>query len=156
MMNPQFPNFSLGMNNPTGVSFPPTFGNHTVQPPQWGMNMMNGADGMELHHTAGPMRRGRGGFAGGMRSAGPYDRRQQGQRFGNGPMMMGSAGNPMGMRRGGFGGGGKWGDGAGAQAMGPKEAVQGRVLKRYDDLDAVDGGATGAAGGAGGGAELNY
>ena len=73
-------------------------------------------------------------------------------------MMMGSAGNPMGMgmrRGGGFQGGGKWGDGAGAQAMGPKEAVQGRTLKRYDDLDAVDGGASGGAGG-GPAPELNY
>lgn len=51
---------------------------------------------------------------------------------------------------GGFGpGGGRWGDSAGAntQAMGPREAVQGRSLKSYEDLDAV--------GGSGGG-ELNY
>lgn len=49
-----------------------------------------------------------------------------------------------------FGGsGGRWGDGAGGgqQAMGPREAVQGRSLKSYEDLDAV--------GGAGDG-ELNY
>ena len=111
------------------------------------------ANGAEEMHMAGPMRRGGARFTGGMRSSGPYDRRGQGQRVGSAPMMMGSAGNPMGMgmgmpRRGGFGvGGGKWGDGAGAQAMGPKEAVQGRTLKKYDDLDAVDGGA---------GGELNY
>ncbi|OJD17427.1 hypothetical protein AJ78_02501 [Emergomyces pasteurianus Ep9510] len=51
---------------------------------------------------------------------------------------------------GGFGpGSGRWGDSAGgnAQAMGPNEAVQGRSLKSYEDLDAV--------GGAGSG-ELNY
>lgn len=55
-------------------------------------------------------------------------------------------GNPM-NRRGGFGGGaGKWGDG-GAQTVGPREAVQGRTIKKYDDLDAVEGGA---------GGELNY
>ena len=57
-------------------------------------------------------------------------------------------GNPLMMsRRGGFSGGaGKWGDG-GAQTVGPREAVQGRTIKKYDDLDAVEGG---------GGAELNY
>lgn len=42
--------------------------------------------------------------------------------------------------------GGRW-DASAQQAMGPKEAVQGRSLKSYEDLDAV--------GGAGGG-ELNY
>ena len=48
-----------------------------------------------------------------------------------------------------FGAGGRWGDGGsgGPQAMGPREAVQGRSLKSYEDLDAV--------GGAGDG-ELNY
>lgn len=51
------------------------------------------------------------------------------------------------IRRGGFAGGaGKWGDG-GAQTVGPREAVQGRTIKKYDDLDAAEGG---------GGAELNY
>lgn len=47
-------------------------------------------------------------------------------------------------------GGGRWGDGAAGGAggaVGPREAVQGRSLKSYEDLDAV-------AGGAGG--ELNY
>ena len=85
--------------------------------------------------------------------AGPYDRRQLPRFNGDariGGMLMGN-GNPMGMvvnRRGGMGGGaGKWGDGVGAQTVGPKEAVQGRTLKKYDDLDAVEGGA---------GGELNY
>ncbi len=56
-------------------------------------------------------------------------------------------GNPMNRRGGSFGGGaGKWGDG-GAQTVGPREAVQGRTIKKYDDLDAVEGGA---------GGELNY
>ena len=117
--------------------------------------MMANGGGGDDSHQAGPMRRGGGRFANGMRSNGPYDRRQQ-PRFNNmgGPMMMGN-GNQMGMsmgmnRRGGpgaMGGGGRWGDGAGAQTVGPKEAVQGRVLKKYDDLDAVEGG---------GGGELNY
>lgn len=107
-------------------------------------SMMNG-DGMQ--HQTGPMRRG-GGRMNNMRS-GPYDRRQQ-PRFANDGRLdplSGGMVNPMARRGGGFGGAGKWGDGAGAQTVGPKEAVQGRTLKKYDDLDAVDGG---------GGGELNY
>ena len=103
-------------------------------------------------HQAGPMRRGAGRFSSNMRSS-PYDRRQQPRFNGDarmGAMMMGNV-NPMTMgmnRRGGIGGGaGKWGDGAGAQTVGPKEAVQGRTIKKYDDLDAVEGGT---------GGELNY
>ena len=105
--------------------------------------MMNG-DAMQ--HQAGPMRRGGGRMN--MRT-GPYDRRQQPRFANDGRLDQFAAGmmNP-GMRRGGaMGGAGKWGDGAGAQTVGPKEAVQGRTLKRYDDLDAVEGG---------GGGELNY
>ena len=102
-------------------------------------------------HQVGPIRRGGNRF-GSMRQAGPYDRRQQPRFNSDGrvnPMMMMNNGAGMMMnRRGGFNGGiGKWGDGAGAQTMGPKEAVQGRTLKRYDDLDAVEGS---------GGGELNY
>ena len=55
-------------------------------------------------------------------------------------------GNPMSNRRGGLGGAGKWGDG-GTMTVGPREAVQGRTIKKYDDLDAVEGGGAG---------ELNY
>jgi hypothetical protein len=45
-------------------------------------------------------------------------------------------------------GAGRWGDGAaGGAAIGPSEAVQGRSLKSYEDLDAVAGS---------GGGELNY
>ena len=84
------------------------------------------------------MRRGGGRFN---TRQGPYDRRQQ-PRFNDG----GGIHPMMGRRGGGFGGAGKWGDG-GAQTVGPREAVQGRTLKKYDDLDAVEGG---------GGGELNY
>ena len=48
---------------------------------------------------------------------------------------------------GGGGSGGRWGDGA-CEAMnviGPKEAVQGRAIRSYDDLDAPPAG--GVAGG---------
>lgn len=102
-----------------------------------GQSMMAG-NGM---HGAGPMRRGRGSMSG-TRPPGPYDRRQP--RYGAMPGQMGGmsiAGAP-GMRT-----GGRWGDGAGSMAVGPKEAVQGRSLKSYEDLDAV---------GAGGGGELDY
>ncbi|KAG8530753.1 uncharacterized protein KY384_004110 [Bacidia gigantensis] len=157
-MMPGFP----GGFQPNGQPFTPfaQFGNHTVQAPQWngmGPGMMPNGD--DLSHQAGPMRRGGGRFSnGGMRSSGPYDRRQQPRFNPGGPMMMPN-GNPMGMGMG-MGRrppyvnpGGKWGDGAGAQTVGPREAVMGRSLKKYDDLDAVEGGA--GPGGSGGG-ELNY
>lgn len=44
--------------------------------------------------------------------------------------------------------GGRWGDGAGGgAAVGPREAIQGRTIKSYEDLDQVSGS---------GGGELNY
>ncbi|KAK2812066.1 hypothetical protein FQN50_001777 [Emmonsiellopsis sp. PD_5] len=120
-------------------------------------------------HNPGVVRR--GNRYGGNRM-GPYDRR--GSRFGSGGPGVGSNGRLSPVRMGGLPpntgaayippghpaalaagipggfvpGGGRWGDAGGSsQAMGPKEAVQGRSLKSYEDLDAV--------GGAGSG-ELNY
>ena len=120
----------------------PQFGNHTVQAPGgWPMNSAMAANGDETHQT-GPMRRGGGRFN---NRQGPYDRRQQ-PRFNDGRLTPMVNGNPMMNRRGGFGGAGKWGDG-GAQTVGPREAVVGRTIKKYDDLDAVEGGGAG---------ELNY
>lgn len=140
-----------------------------------GMAMANAAatgSGQSALHNPGVIRR--GGRHGGARS-GPYDRR--GGRGGHGPGMNGrlspvrmfGAGGRMphnaaaayippghpaaaaaGLAAGGIApGGGRWGDnaGGGAQAMGPKEAVQGRILKSYEDLDAVGGPGSG---------ELNY
>ena len=141
------PNF-----NPSFQNSPfSTFGNHTVQPPQGAWPLSNGTMvNTDEPHQAGPIRRGGGRF-GNPRPAGPYDRRQPPRFNGDGrvnPLMLGNGSNPLVSRRGGFGGGaGKWGDGAGAQTVGPKEAVQGRTLKKYDDLDAVEGGV---------GGELNY
>merc|ERR1712093_972474 len=70
---------------------------------------------------------------------------------GGGPIRRGGKGRlspPPGSCRGGMTGGGRWGDGAaGGAAVGPREAVQGRSLKSYEDLDAVAGGGSG---------ELNY
>ena len=107
--------------------------------------MMDG----ENMHQVGPMRRGRGGFQN--RNAGPYDRR--GPRYANNggrlsPQRSGFGGNG-GIQVGGrmSGGVGKWGDGAGAQTVGPPQATAGRTVKSYEDLDAVVGGP---------GGELNY
>lgn len=133
--------------NPVAGQFSgfPAFGNHAVHAPgSWPLNppmIMNGDE----THQSGPIRRGGGRFNN-LRTN-PYDRR--GQTKFNDPRMasMMTVGNPMMRRGGGFGGAGKWGDGAGAQTVGPKEAVQGRTIKKYDDLDAVEGSA---------GGELNY
>lgn len=91
----------------------------------------------------GPIRRGGRQYAPNAR-AGPYDRRQN-PRYGEN----GRLSPPPGSRRGGMSSGaGRWGDGAaGGAAVGPREAVQGRSLKSYEDLDAVAGGGSG---------ELNY
>ncbi|KAB5580353.1 hypothetical protein GE09DRAFT_1167867 [Coniochaeta sp. 2T2.1] len=97
---------------------------------------------------AGPIRRG-GAMGGGARynsRAGPYDRRggpQAGRYDGGGGMGGGARGG-----RGPPPGASRWGDGAaGGAAMGPREAVQGRTIKSYEDLDQVSGGGSG---------ELNY
>lgn len=78
----------------------------------------------------------RGGMIGGrgQHRPGPYDRR-------GGNRWDGGAGGRNRM------GGSRWGDGAGGAAGGPREAVQGRSLKSYEDLDQVSGA---------GGGELNY
>ncbi len=78
---------------------------------------------------------------------GPYDRRVPRYGGNNGRLSPPLRGMTMGGRGGGGAGGGKWGDGAGGQTVGPREAVQGRSLKSYEDLDAVGGSA---------GGELNY
>ena len=141
---------NMPMMNGFPPSFPPStgfspftpFGNHAVPVPGgWaggGPPMAMDADGM---HQPGPMRRGGGRFQN--QRSGPYDRRQ--------PRYTPNAGRLSpprgGMQMGRGGGGGKWGDGAGAQTVGPREAVQGRSLKSYEDLDAVSGAGAG---------ELNY
>ncbi|KAH6670481.1 putative zinc finger protein [Halenospora varia] len=95
--------------------------------------------------SGGAMRRGGRTYQNNAR-AGPYDRRPRDQRWG---AESGRLSPPPGARRGGAAsGGGRWGDGAaGGAAVGPREAVQGRSLKSYEDLDAVAGGGSG---------ELNY
>ncbi|KAL8643159.1 MAG: hypothetical protein Q9228_000221 [Teloschistes exilis] len=150
---PLMNNFAPGFSPQNPVANPfQNFGNHAATAangwipgtPVPGMPMDDGS----MMHQAGPMRRGGGRFS---QRQGPYDRRQnQNPRYGG---MPGGRLTPPrnGVRAGVMmtmgGGGGKWGDGAGAQTVGPREAVQGRQLKSYEDLDAV--------GGSGGG-ELNY
>jgi hypothetical protein len=117
--------------------FPSFFGGHAVQTP---MGWPGSLDG----RGAGPIRRGGRQYQPTTRS-GPYDRQQRNQRWGS---EAGRLSPPPGTRRGGMTGGGRWGDGAaGGAAVGPREAVQGRSLKSYEDLDAVAGAGSG---------ELNY
>lgn len=122
-------NFSMGgmmgmpgFPMPPG-GFPPMFAG--MQPAGW---TPVGDD-----RSGGPIRRGGMGGGRGQFRPGPYDRRG-GNRYDGG-----GGRNRL--------GGSRWGDGAGAAAGGPREAVQGRSLKSYEDLDQVSGG---------GGGELNY
>ncbi|CAI6095485.1 hypothetical protein V2G26_014658 [Clonostachys chloroleuca] len=117
-------NFSMnGMMVPgfnmAGGNFPPLFS-----------GMQAGWNAMGDDRSGGPIRRGGMGGNRGQFRSGPYDRR--GGRYDGGRNRTG---------------GSRWGDGAGAAAGGPREAVQGRSLKSYEDLDHVAGGGSG---------ELNY
>lgn len=117
-----------------GAGFPPFFAGAVQAPPGW---VTGGAE-----RGGGPIRRGVGRFPNNART-GPYDRRPS-QRYETGRLSPTRGGS-----RGSIGSaGGRWGDGAsGGAAVGPREAVQGRSLKSYEDLDAVAGGGSG---------ELNY
>jgi hypothetical protein len=134
----------FNLNNFGGLSgmpsipgaFPAFFAGHAVQAP---LGWPPGSD------RGGPVRRGGRQYSGSARS-GPYDRQQpRQQRWGDNG---GRVSPPGGRPRTGNGAGGRWGDGAaGIAAVGPREAVQGRSLKSYEDLDAVAGAGSG---------ELNY
>ena len=117
--------------------FPQFFGGHTIQSPLgWVGNDNRGA---------GPIRRGGRQYQANNARSGPYDRQPRIQRWGS---ETGRLSPPLGVRRGGMAGGGRWGDGAaGSAAVGPPQAVQGRSIKSYEDLDAVAGAGSG---------ELNY
>ncbi|PHH49782.1 Serrate RNA effector molecule -like protein [Ceratocystis fimbriata CBS 114723] len=97
------------------------------------MGMPAGWDGRD--GSTGPVRR-NGNNRNNNYRAGPYDRRQNGGRWdSNNRNNKSSSGS-------------RWGDGgSGGSTSGPREAVQGRSLKSYEDLDQVGGGA---------GSELNY
>ncbi|KAI0482722.1 hypothetical protein GGR56DRAFT_621298 [Xylariaceae sp. FL0804] len=125
-MNPMMPPFASFPGLP-GMPFLP--GGNALQAAGWNA----GGD----DRSGGPIRRGGPGGGRYQNRAGPYDRRLPQGRYG-------PEGQGMGRR----GGAGRWGDGAaGGAAVGPREAVQGRSLKSYEDLDHVAGG---------GGSELNY
>lgn len=150
---PLMTTFPPGFPPPSSLPpFPAAFGNHTVQPPTgWPGSTPFLANGDDPHQP-GPLRRGGARFNNTTRPGGPYDRRQAPRYGGIGrltPPRNGVTGDrPIRVGAGGIvGGAGKWGDGAGAQTVGPREAVQGRSLKSYEDLDAV---------GASAGGELNY
>lgn len=132
---------SFGMSGMPMQGFPPGnfpafFAGHSVQAPLgWPAGQEN---------RGGPMRNRGGRYQNNTRTS-PYDRRPRDQRWGADSGRL----SPPGGRRGGMASGaGRWGDGAaGGAAVGPREAVQGRSLKSYEDLDAVGGGGSG---------ELNY
>ena len=128
--------FGMPMQGFPPGNFPAFFAGHPVQAP------LGWAAGQE--NRGGAMRN-RGGRYQNSPRTGPYDRRPRDQRWGGD----GGRLSPPGGRRGGMASGaGRWGDGAaGGAAVGPREAVQGRSLKSYEDLDAVGGGGSG---------ELNY
>ncbi|KAK4116340.1 hypothetical protein N656DRAFT_701516 [Canariomyces notabilis] len=118
-------------------------------PNAMGANPLSAAPGWHApggdERGPGPIRRG-GAMGGGSRfqnRPGPYDRRSNPRH--------GAESGGVNTAMGGRGRGGptnRWGDGAaGGAAMGPREAVQGRTIKSYEDLDQVSGG---------GGGELNY
>jgi hypothetical protein len=114
-------------------------------------------------HSSGPVRRGGGRFS---NRSGPYDRapRNQGRGYNNMGGLVRGMGPPGGsgfFAQGGGGGGGKWGDGMGngVNAIGPREAIQGRTIKSYEDLDAQPSGQSNGAGrpmGGSGEATLDY
>lgn len=133
-------NFGMGGMQPMGFGqpgFPGFFPNGAAAASGWPPGDSRGA---------GPIRRGGGRQYQTNTRPGPYDRRPSDRRF---PGDSGRLSPPPGARRGGMASGsGRWGDGAaGGAAVGPREAVQGRSLKSYEDLDAVAGGGSG---------ELNY
>ncbi|KAL2023208.1 hypothetical protein VTK56DRAFT_3331 [Thermocarpiscus australiensis] len=127
-----FPGFPMPMFPPNMMSANPMATTAGWHPP--------GGD----ERGPGPIRRG-GPMGGGSRfqsRTGPYDRRPNPRYGGDGGAngAMGGRGRP--------GPASRWGDGAaGGAAIGPREAVQGRTIKSYEDLDQVSGG---------GGGELNY
>ncbi|KAG9242232.1 putative zinc finger protein [Calycina marina] len=148
------PNGHMPAGTPRGfnlqnVGMPPgaTGGNFGFQPFVGGPAMF--ATGND--RNGGPMRRGGRAHQNNSR-AGPYDRPGQQPRPGqqrwsdNGGRL-----SPTGGRSRGGGasasGGSRWDDGGATGTVPPREAVAGRSLRSYEDLDAVEGA---------GGGELNY
>lgn len=138
-LNTQFP----GMAFQPGMGSVGSGGLQMFPTPQMGLGMAAGFAGqMGYPGGVGPMRSmGRSSFSmngGSGRMPGPYAR-NDGRGGPRGPPMMGGLGR-------GPAGGGSNLEG-GASNMGPKQAVVGRQLRSYEDLDADNGAGTG---------ELNY
>lgn len=153
---PGFPgaggNPGLNMFNPVAMQVPGS----------WQSPMGGGSPG-----GPGPIRRGGGPRHNNNNRSGPYDRRPMrwnpdggitggspmhggggGGGGGGGPLRGGRGGGNFGAAGGAAGTPGRWGDGGGGgSAVGPREAIQGRTIKSYDDLDQAGNGA---------GGELNY
>ena len=126
-------NLAAGLPNPT--AFQNMFGqNQASIPGAWGAP---GADFID-ERGGGPMRR-QPRFNQN-RTGGPYDRQPRDSRN-NRWTTSGRLTPPRG-GSGRGGGGNRFGEG-GAATVGPREAVQGRSLKSYEDLDAADGNANG-------------
>lgn len=126
-------NFSGGMAN--GLPNPAA-----IQALFAGQGMANwAAGGDDDRHQSGPMRRGGGRYTN--RAVGPYDRQSKDSRN----MRWNNSGR-LTPPRGSAGRGSRQPEG-GAATVGPREAVQGRSIKSYEDLDAAGGSGTG---------ELNY
>lgn len=104
-----------------------------------GQGVVGGAE--DDRHGVGPMRRGPGGNRFNQRMPGPYDRPNKDSR--NGGRWNNGVGGRLTPPRGGPGRQPPHRFPDGAAAMGPREAVQGRSLKSYEDLDAAGGSGTG-------------
>ncbi|KAK4981876.1 hypothetical protein LTR66_009637 [Elasticomyces elasticus] len=144
-----FANAMSAMPPNTPAGFPGFFAQHNSagsMPQNWGIP---GAD----FHQAGPIRNA-GMRMHNPRAPGPYDRgMRDGRNGGRGgwsgrltPPRMNNGGMSMGRPMGGGAGLNRFSEG-GAATVGPREAVQGRSIKSYEDLDAV---------GNEGNGELNY
>ena len=112
---------------------------NTQHGPVGGLNTFPG--GVEDDkHGVGPMRR--GGYRNTPRVLGPYDRQpkdNRNARWNGGAGRLTPPRNMSGSMRAAGGGLGRFADGSVAGSVGPKDAVQGRSLKSYEDLDAAGG-----------------
>ncbi|KAI9694342.1 MAG: hypothetical protein M1820_008990 [Bogoriella megaspora] len=133
--------FGLPGGLPAGLPNPAVFqgmlGQHSAAiPGTWGPP---GADfAGDDRHQGGAIRRQGNRFNN--RANGPYDRQPRDARNARWNPVSGRLTPPRGT--GGRGGGNRLREGE-AATMGPREAVQGRSLKSYEDLDAVNGNANG-------------
>ncbi|CAK7232449.1 hypothetical protein SBRCBS47491_008274 [Sporothrix bragantina] len=148
-------NGSFNMFNPVAMQVPGSWQNPASGSPSGPGPIRRGGGGQRYNNRPGPYDRRPmrwnpdGGITGGSPMHGGGGGGRGGRNGGNlsslGP---GPAGFPA---PGGLGAGstsGRWGDGAGGgAAVGPREAIQGRTIKSYDDLDQAGNGA---------GGELNY